>query len=231
MVASELRDKIMVDAGNRLTSVIAQILSKVERSKVLVIGGGDELTLPALKGASDGLEGDFGAIILDPSLDVKPRFQRQIDEAEPTFHETNHSHLRSLFADEVEIDRLNQIVFFGVQGHRVAQEEVNFISQSKRIQSQIVYTSKDIRKPRIDPADLFRGFQQNQVVALDLSSVKSHFAPGVGSPCPSMGFTDDEISEIAFIAGQSAHQRLFTISEYNPAIEKFTTGTLLHNIL
>ena len=78
MVASELRDKIMVDAGNRLTSVIAQILSKVERSKVLVIGGGDELTLPALKGASDGLEGDFGAIILDPSLDVKPRFQRHV---------------------------------------------------------------------------------------------------------------------------------------------------------
>lgn len=158
LVASELRDKIMVDAGNRLTSVIAQILSKVERSKVLVIGGGDELTLPALRGAGDGLDGDFGAIILDPSLDVKPRFQRQIDEAEPTFHETNHSHLRSLFADEVEIDRLNQIVFFGVQGHRVAQEEVDFISQSKRIQSQIVYTSKDIRKPRIDPADLFRGF-------------------------------------------------------------------------
>ena len=99
LVASDLRDKIMVEAGNRLSALIAQILAKVERSKILVIGGGDELTLPALRGASDGLESDFGAVVLDPSLDVKPRFQRQIDAAKPTLHETNQSHLRSLFAD------------------------------------------------------------------------------------------------------------------------------------
>ena len=57
---------------------------------------------------------------MDPSLDVKPLFKRQIDEMEPTFHETNNSHLRSLFADEIEIAKLNQVVFFGVQGHRVS---------------------------------------------------------------------------------------------------------------
>ena len=62
-----------------------------------------------------------------------------------------------------------------------------------------------MRRPNIDPAELFKGFEQNQVVALDLSCVKSHYAPGVGSPCPSMGFTDDEISQIAYIAGKSTN--------------------------
>ena len=69
--ASELRDKIMVEAGKRLQSVIADILEKVAGSRVLVLGGGDELTLSVLRGASDGLPGS-GAVLLDPSLDVKP---------------------------------------------------------------------------------------------------------------------------------------------------------------
>ena len=34
-------------------------------------------------------------------------------------------------------------------------------------------------------------FEANkELVSLDLSAVKAHFAPGVGIPSPAMGFTD-----------------------------------------
>ena len=61
----------MVEAGKRLQSVISDILEKVAGSRVVVLGGGDELTLSVLRGASDGLPGS-GAVLLDSSLDVKP---------------------------------------------------------------------------------------------------------------------------------------------------------------
>ena len=81
--------------------MVADILTKVTNSRVIVLGGGDELTLSILKAASDALPGS-GAVILDPCLDVKPQQRRQIDELEPTFHETNQSHLRKLITNEIE---------------------------------------------------------------------------------------------------------------------------------
>ena len=68
--------------------MVADILVKVTNSRVIVLGGGDELTVSVLKAASEALPGS-GAVILDPCLDVKPKFRRQIDEMQPTFHETD----------------------------------------------------------------------------------------------------------------------------------------------
>ena len=59
--------------------------------------------------------------------------------------------------------------------------------------------------------------------------MKSGFAEGVGVPCSAMGLTNDEIYDIASAAGLGT--RLFSISEYNPAVEKFSTGSLLVDIL
>mmetsp|Transcript_10524 Transcript_10524/g.14195 ORF Transcript_10524/g.14195 Transcript_10524/m.14195 type:complete len:95 (-) Transcript_10524:57-341(-) len=69
-----------------------------------------------------------------------------------------------------------------------------------------------------------------ELVTIDLSAVKSHFAPGVGLPSPAMGFTETQIAEIASKVGQDAKNRVFAISEYNPAIEKYRTGALLQLI-
>ena len=69
-----------------------------------------------------------------------------------------------------------------------------------------------------------------ELVSVDLSCVKSHFAPGVGLPSPAMGLTDTQICDIAHKAGQDQSTRIFSISEYNPAIEKYRTGALLQLI-
>ena len=74
-------------------------------------------------------------------------------------------------------------------------------------------------------------FEANkELVSLDLSAVKAHFAPGVGIPSPAMGFTDVQVSEIAYKIGLDTNNRVFSVSEYNPAIEKYRTGTLLQYI-
>ena len=69
-----------------------------------------------------------------------------------------------------------------------------------------------------------------ELVSLDLSVVKSHFAAGVGVPSPAMGFVDNQIIEIANRVGKDPKNRIFALSEYNPAIEKYRTGTLVQLI-
>ena len=88
---------------------------------MLVIGGSDEMNLHLMQ-ALEQTESinEFSVLHLDPALDVKPKHRRQIDEEPPTFHETNQSYLRRLYADEIRIEKLREINFFGVQGHRVA---------------------------------------------------------------------------------------------------------------
>jgi hypothetical protein len=66
-------------------------------------------------------------------------------------------------------------------------------------------------------------------VCLDLSAVKTGPCCGVSYPSPVEGFSHDEIFKIAFESGQQVRQ--FSISEYNPTIEKFRTGTLVLQIL
>ena len=56
------------------------------------------------------------------------------------------------------------------------------------------------------------------------------YAPGVGLPSPAMGFTETQVSEIAHKIGKNPSNKVFSISEYNPAIEKYKTGTLLQSI-
>ena len=69
-----------------------------------------------------------------------------------------------------------------------------------------------------------------ELVSVDLSSVKSQYAPGVGLPSPATGFTDTQISDFAYKVGRDASNRVFSVSEFNPAIEKYQTGTLLQFI-
>ena len=86
---------------------------------MIVIGGSDEMNLNLMQAINQIEIAEFRAMHLDPSLDVKPKHRRQVDEEEPTFHETNQSYLRRLYAEEVKIEKLRELTVAGVQGHRV----------------------------------------------------------------------------------------------------------------
>ena len=87
--AIEHRNMLVEEAGPKLAELTSKILSKISRSRVIVIGGSDELNMHLISGLSqsslysqDG--SGFSVLHFDPSIDVKPTHQRQIDEQEPT---------------------------------------------------------------------------------------------------------------------------------------------------
>lgn len=46
------KDMTKEEAGGRLSEVIAQILSKVDKSRVFVVGGSDEMCMHLMNGVS-----------------------------------------------------------------------------------------------------------------------------------------------------------------------------------
>ena len=64
-------------------------------------------------------------------------------------------------------------------------------------------------------------------VSIDLSVLKApqHLC-GITYPSPAKGIQPAELLEIAYQAG-STGAKVLSVSEYNPAIEKFRTGTFV----
>ena len=138
--AIEHKDMTKDQAGAQLALLTSQILSKVERSKVFVVGGSDEMTLNLIEALNQSSRAKFSVLHVDSSIDVKPKHRRQVDEEAPTFHETNQSYLRRLFhADELRLEKLGRMTFLGVQGHKVTQEEVNMVTDCSAFETKIVY--------------------------------------------------------------------------------------------
>ena len=122
---------------------------------------------------------------LDAALDVKPKHRRQIDDHKPTYHETNQSYLRRLIDEELRISKLREITFVGVQGHRLAQQEVDLVQNCKAFSTKIVYCRRGHTDQLVESVT-----PGKELVSVDLSVVKSHFAAGVGIPSPAMGLSD-----------------------------------------
>ena len=61
--------------------------------------------------------------------------------------------------------------------------------------------------------------------------MKAGFAPGVSEPNAVFGLTDSQMEAIIDQLTRSKHDDLFIITEFNPAIEKHTTGKFIVKIL
>lgn len=59
------------------------------------------------------------------------------------------------------------------------------------------------------------------MLKFDLSTIKSEYFIGVSEPNPGQGLDDQEAEEIAWLFGREQKSRILTLSEYNPAIEKY----------
>ena len=71
---------------------------------------------------------------------------------------------------------------------------------------------------------LFDG-RKFESVCIDLQV--SATTTGVADPSPCIGLSDHDLKQICFKAGASPSVRCLSVSEYNPAIEKFKTGLLV----
>lgn len=109
--------------------MVNYILEKVPRSKVILIGGSDD----ACKGLHEA-EAIKDIIHVDSQIDAKGRFKFQLHDKnktgellfKPSYHEHHGSYLRTLYLHDKE-HRPDSLIFFGLQGHRVSQEDVDWV--------------------------------------------------------------------------------------------------------
>ena len=81
----------------------------------------------------------------------------------------------------------------------VAQQEIDLVQKNEKIKSEFIFVNRDLHKKDMKAPQLLP--KGSQFTSIDLSVVKSIFAPGVGDPCPAMGFSDEEILDVAHCIG------------------------------
>lgn len=213
--ASSRSDQIMLKDREDLSKVLKHIRG-IFKACAFVVGGSDEMARPLVDNATGG------AIIVDASLDVRQKCRVQLDIEPATFHETCKSHLR----DVVEASEHVPVTFFGLQGHLVTKFDVDTCKPPV----SFVYINRDIRRKDLKAVEVFSQIKGSaDTVSIDLSALKTEHCCGVTYPSPAAGFTREEAESIAFEAGLT--MQFFGVSEFNPAIEKFKTGTLVVQLL
>ena len=67
-------------------------------------------------------------------------------------------------------------------------------------------------------------------VSFDVDGIRSSDCPGVSCPAV-IGLSGDEALSICYSAGQCKQVRMLDISEFNPLVESYRTGTLIVNMI
>ncbi len=106
-------------------------------------------------------------------------------------------------------------------------QEIKVLNYSEKV--DLIYLERDIRRSKV-PLTSSSQTQAGSVLSnyisgvnfcsVDLSSLHSLEFPGVSLPSPACGFTIKEMEEIMHLNGLNK-VKVISLSEYNPAIEKF----------
>ena len=132
---------------------------------------------------------------------------------------------------------IERATFFGVQGLKVTPHELKALHYSEKV--DLVYLERDIRRSKVPPsptnltqaATVLNSYITNaNLCSIDLSSLHSLEFPGVSLPSPACGFTVQEMEQMMNLIGTNK-VRIVTLSEYNPAIEKFHSGQVICRLL
>jgi arginase family enzyme len=133
--------------------------------------------------------------------------------------------------------KIEKVVFFGLQGLKVTPQEIKALNYSEKV--DLVYLERDIRRSKV-PLTSSSLTQAGIVVSnyingvnfcsVDLSALHSLEFPGVSLPSPACGFTIKEMEEIMQMNGINK-VKVITLSEYNPAIEKFYSGEVICRLI
>eukprot|EP00347_Sterkiella_histriomuscorum_P014974 403358795 len=245
------------ETQKNLREYVEQLQHIAPNSIVIVVGGSDDLNFPILQSicSSSHEKQVFHLLRIDPQLDIEEQYRKQFDELEPTFHENNQSYFRMAIENEEIMSKLNKVTFFGLQGHKVSQDQIDSLNSVAVDKFEFIFYDKHLRRyqqssqereqglynPTIVLNSLLQAYKvqpqlseqkyiSKLIVNLDLQAIKSQYALGVSEPCPAFGFSIEEIEELSYQLGQQNQLKVFTISEYNPAIEKVRTGNILNSI-
>lgn len=101
--------------------------------------------------------------------------------------------------------------------------------------SELIFIGKDIRRARKTVEEVYYSKKEEDgydLVDFDLSAIHGIHMPGVSAISAADGFTLEEAFRLVQKASKDLKKGgVLVFSEYNPTIDKFKSGTLLHDLL
>jgi formiminoglutamase len=184
-------------------ATVTQLLR--DKKKVIVLGGGNDLSFPDCSALLD-LFPDAIAINIDAHFDVRQA------------HETNSG---TPYRQLLEGRRLQPFNFFEL-GYQPALNSQTYLDYLNNL-GVTCMSLRELREDgvlrtivellghdHINSPAIFWGF--------DLDSVRASDAPGVSAPSP-VGFTAEELCDLAGLAGERANTRIIEFTEVNPELD------------
>ena len=190
----------------RLTEIVKSLL---ERSILpIILGGGHDLSFATIRALVEHSTTPIGGINVDAHLDVRPVVNNIISSGTPFWRALE------TFPDRFLADRF---VEMGMVGNSNAQTHCDYI-----LNKGVSLTTLD--KLRLDGvSDVFRAALDvagdDAFFSIDIDVVQQAFAPGCSAPAP-LGVTPEEITAMAFYAGQAPSIKLFDLMEVSPPYDQ-----------
>jgi len=191
------------DIRNDHYDVLHRILHMGARA--IILGGGHDIAFPSCKAVLD-ITQKTGIINIDPHLDVR-------------VYGEGKSHSGSPFREMFEYKQPQEFVEFGTQTFAASLHHRDFVNShgGKIIPYKHIRT---IGNPGEHLQEILKSMHAaalKSYVSFDMDAVCSAFAPGVSAPA-SIGFTSDEIIDMAYRAGAEGCS-LIDIVEVNPLLD------------
>lgn len=185
----------------RLHSLVSALLR--EGKKVMILGGGNDISLPDARACSDVL-GEIAAINMDAHLDM--RKAERVHSGTPYRNLIDGGHLLPGNFHEVGIQMQANSPYYVDDA---AQMGVNIHTLSLVMQHGADMYFDGLFE-LLGDKPLFAG--------LDMDSVRSSDAPGVSAPSP-IGFTAEEVMNFAARCRAYGKTGVFEITEVNPDLD------------
>lgn len=171
----------------------------------VVLGGGHDIAFPNCRAFTDTFD-HVGIINVDPHLDVRVNINGLAHSGTP-------------FREMFEHTKPKEFVEFGTQKFAASTHHREYVTA----QGGRIISYEHIRSLG-NPAKQFHEIVKHMgreglcnYVTFDMDAVCSAFAPGVSAPA-TIGFTSDEIIEMAYWAG-AENVRMIDIVEVNPVYD------------
>lgn len=230
----DLRCKLSLeDRGNALVTdsleenhqVLTERVENVlkEKDVLIVVGGGNDQSYCNARGLMNHLKtGAIGVVNIDAHLDVRPLIDGKLAHSGTPF--------RQLLTDsDFTKDKDGKFVEFAIQGNQSSAEHAQFVRDSG---GDVIFLSK-VKKSGAQKSfqTVLESFEKRDVfVSFDIDSIEGAVCPGVSCPAV-IGLSAQDALDICFNAGKHPNTRMLDLSEFNPNIEEYRTGTLVCNMI
>jgi len=244
------------EAHTMLAETIAEI---VRRGGVpVLLGGSRDQVYFSAAGLMSVAGGAVGSISIAPQLDVRPLNADGRIHASSSFRllldDARFCHQRTMIGVPTCNGRL---IHFGVQGTHTSTHHAHYVEDHG---GQIMWLSRDIRHitstsngyedasttrvgglfrqrlnqlgefQQILPGNTLSRNRRPIMCSIDANVIASHVCPGATNP-NALGFSAEEMLDMAYAAGSDVSVVLLDISEYAPEIEEMRSGKLLAHMV